>query len=148
MIKKIFFVLMFAMMFASSAYLYQTGVMRGGEQKDTSKVIVDGHAVVVELAVTPQELEQGLMHRATLAKDSGMLFLFADSGKKIFWNKNTYIPLDIIWMHDDIVIGVSHLPAISDGLTKILSPDNVNRVLEVNHGWANQHSIQIGARVW
>ena len=43
-------------------------------------------------------MAKGLMHRKSLAKNSGMLFVFKENARHKFWMKNTLIPLDMIWM--------------------------------------------------
>ncbi len=112
------------------------------------EITLSGHKLNVEFMRTPTEQQRGLMYRRELDEDDGMLFLFTESGQKTFWNKNTYIPLDIIWLYEDQVVGISQLPAISEGLITVSSPSNTNRVLEVNRGWSERHGIQIGARMW
>ncbi len=57
-----------------------------------------GFAVRAELALTREEQAQGLMFRNKLPGDRGMLFVFADGGEKLFWMKNTFIPLDIVML--------------------------------------------------
>jgi len=52
----------------------------------------------VEFAKTPEELQKGLMNRASLSKDSGMFFVFPDENNRSFWMKNTFIPLDVIFI--------------------------------------------------
>ncbi len=132
----------------TGAYWYQQQTRRADDGADTHKMTFGSYALDVEFARTNAEHRRGLMHRYKLDEDSGMLFLFAESGQKIFWNKNTYIPLDVIWLYENQVIGISQLPAISEGLVTISSPPNTNRVLEVNRGWSARHGIQIGARMW
>ncbi len=114
----------------------------------TQEIILGENKLIVELARTSSEHARGLMHRRELAENAGMLFLFESSSLQTFWNKNTLIPLDVIWIRGDVVIGVDVLPTINEGLTTVSSPSEVDRVLEVNSGWAERHNIQIGARVW
>src|SRR3954471_21304785 len=52
----------------------------------------------VELATTPPQLEQGLMFRRTLAPDAGMLFDFKTPAPVTMWMKNTFIPLDMVFI--------------------------------------------------
>ncbi|MEK7630404.1 MAG: DUF192 domain-containing protein [Patescibacteria group bacterium] len=146
--KKLLFIGALVLIGVCSVYWYQIGIPQESGQENIHKITIEGHVLSVEFARTPQAQQRGLMYRAELAEDSGMLFLFTRAGQQTFWNKNTLIPLDIIWIHDDIVIGISQLPAISEGLTTVSSPTDANRVLEVNRGWAEQHHIQIGARIW
>ncbi len=105
---------------------------------------VGASSINVELARTPDEHARGLMYRKSMPEDSGMLFLFSESREQIFWNKNTLIPLDIIWVQDKQVVGLIQLPVIADGLKTVSSQKNVDAVLEVNLGWAERHGIKIG----
>ncbi|HBA60803.1 MAG TPA: hypothetical protein DCZ92_08290 [Elusimicrobia bacterium] len=70
----------------------------GAADKTAVLTMPDGSKVEVELALTPKEQERGLMFRESLAEDRGMLFVFKDGGVKTFWMKNTYIPLDIVFL--------------------------------------------------
>ncbi len=72
----------------------------------TDQVVIataDGkrHLFDVELAVTPEQRRQGLMHRQSLADDAGMLFLFDRARERAFWMKDTYVSLDILFLDGD-----------------------------------------------
>ncbi|MBI4121546.1 MAG: DUF192 domain-containing protein, partial [Candidatus Ryanbacteria bacterium] len=58
-----------------------------------SAVTIGGSRVEVEIANTAEERARGLMHRASLPEESGMLFLFSEASTQSFWNQNTLIPL-------------------------------------------------------
>lgn len=58
----------------------------------------DGSTIKLELAITEQEREMGLMFRDSLSPDAGMLFIFDSEARWPFWMKNTFIPLDIVWL--------------------------------------------------
>ena len=53
----------------------------------------------VEVAKTNEEQVKGLMYRLELKKNEGMLFLFDNEKNTSFWMKNTFIPLDIIFIN-------------------------------------------------
>ena len=52
----------------------------------------------VEYADTPEKQKQGLAMRASLPKNSGMLFIFPDEKIRNFWMKDTLIPLEIMFI--------------------------------------------------
>lgn len=103
----------------------------------------DGREVLVrtEIASTPAERQRGLMFRKTMEPDAGMLFLMGVERPHQFWMKNTYLPLDMIWIGRDLrVVGVTEnaLPQTLD-LRGIDAPSTY--VLEVNAYFARQHGI-------
>src|SRR5713226_9386277 len=59
------------------------------------------HIFGVELAVTPEEQAKGLMFRRELPEKQGMLFDFHREQSTSFWMKNTYIPLDMMFIRAD-----------------------------------------------
>lgn len=50
------------------------------------------------------ERAEGLMYEKSIAENHGMLFVFPHNGKHGFWMKNTIIPLDIIWISEDMEV--------------------------------------------
>ena len=56
------------------------------------------HQFEVEIAQTDEEREKGLMFRRFMPADRGMLFDFKTEEPVSFWMKNTYIPLDMIFV--------------------------------------------------
>ncbi|MFT7433947.1 MAG: uncharacterized membrane protein (UPF0127 family) [Alphaproteobacteria bacterium] len=108
----------------------------------------EGKEVVVhaEFATNKAMRNLGLMHRHSLAKMGGMLFVWPDKGVRSFWMKNTNIPLDMIFMNDTNVHGL-----VKNALPHTLTPRAVkgvsNAVLEVNAGFADRHGITKGWKV-
>lgn len=105
----------------------------------------------LEIADTPQEQEQGLMYRENLADDQGMLFIFPQAKKVNFWMKNTLIPLDMIFLDEDLkVVHVENaVPCPSkDGSNCPLytSPQAVKYVLEIKGNLMKAKLIQVGTR--
>lgn len=122
----------------------QVGFNAGGQEFS-----VVGTRVFVELARTPAEWARGLGFRTSLPENAGMLFVFPTPLQQTFWMKDTYIPLDLLWIRDRRVIGVAeHIqpePGVPDiGLRRYSSPGPVDRVLEVNAGWVLRHGIRVG----
>ena len=103
--------------------------------------------VTVELAVSPNAIEQGLMNRTELPAEHGMLFLMKRDKDWSFWMKNTRISLDIIFITKDLTVaGVVHrtVPETTK-LHRVGAPSRY--VLEVHGGWAASHRVEKGAKV-
>jgi uncharacterized protein len=101
----------------------------------------------VEMAVTPEEQAKGLMFRRELAEKQGMLFDFHREQPTSFWMKNTYIPLDMIFIRADgriLRIAENTVP-LSEALVPSGGP--VRAVLEVIAGTAKKLGIAPGDRV-
>lgn len=64
---------------------------------ETASVVLGGQQFQVELAVTREEKQQGLMHREQLPAGTGMLFIYAQPQPTRFWNKNVLFPIDILY---------------------------------------------------
>jgi len=98
----------------------------------------------VELAVTPQQMAKGLMEREELKEGTGMLFLFKDYKPRNFWMKNTLIPLDILFIRADGIIGHIHPMAKPLDTSQIRSFGPARAVLEINGGEAERLGIKVG----
>jgi len=105
------------------------------------------HKFDVELAVTPEELSFGLMHRRSLAANAGMLFDYSRPQKVAMWMKNTLIPLDMVFI--DATGTVAHISerAVPQSLRTISSRVLVRAVLELNGGTVARLKIKIGDRI-
>jgi uncharacterized membrane protein (UPF0127 family) len=101
----------------------------------------------VELAATPAERAQGLMFRESLADDHGMLFDFGAAKPVAMWMRNTYIPLDIVFIRADGSIGriAENTEPLSDAV--IDSGEPVSAVLELRGGLTSERGIEVGDRV-
>jgi uncharacterized membrane protein (UPF0127 family) len=107
----------------------------------------DPVTVRVEIARTPAQTQRGLMFRRTLAADAGMLFLFPRPQQLSFWMRNTYLPLDMIFIEPDLtVLGVvENTVPLTDDSCRV--PGLSQYVLEVNAGFARTHAINTGTPV-
>lgn len=98
----------------------------------------------VEVAVDDAKRAQGLMHRKSLPKNHGMLFIFPTVAENGFWMKNTLIPLDMIFINEDGKIRAIH-PMAEPGSRKIIkSGGPVKAGLEINGGEANKMGLKAG----
>jgi uncharacterized membrane protein (UPF0127 family) len=101
----------------------------------------------VELATTDEEKTTGLMYRKELADGRGMLFDFAPEQQISMWMKNTFIPLDMIFIRAD-----GRILRIAENTepqsTKIIPSGGLAKgVLEVIGGTAKKYGIAPGDRV-
>jgi uncharacterized membrane protein (UPF0127 family) len=105
----------------------------------------------VEIADSPAEAQQGLMWRGSMPADRGMLFdmlaAHGGVGPQAFWMKNTYIPLDIIYIGEDgrIVSIAKNTQPLSEA--SIPSGAPARAVLEINAGLSDRLGIAPGDRV-
>jgi uncharacterized protein len=101
----------------------------------------------VELATTPPQLEQGLMFRRTLAPDAGMLFDFKTPSPVSMWMKNTFIPLDMLFIDaGGRIINIAER-TVPQSLDPVAAAGPARAVLEVNGGTAARLGIKPGDRV-
>jgi uncharacterized membrane protein (UPF0127 family) len=102
------------------------------------------HAFSVEIAATPATRERGLMERRFMPMDRGMLFEFERDEPVAFWMKNTYIPLDMVFLARNGVVTriVRRAEPLSE--TAIPSGGPCAAVLELNGGVAAQIGLRTG----
>ena len=98
----------------------------------------------VELAISDRQLSQGLMYRRYLAANAGMLFAYGSLRHIQMWMKNTYIPLDMIFIDPKgkIINIVERTVPHSESI--ISSKGRAWAVLELNSGTASRLGIKSG----
>jgi uncharacterized membrane protein (UPF0127 family) len=107
----------------------------------------DTRSFRVELARSPEELAQGLQHRRSLPADAGMLFDFGPERIVTMWMKNTYIPLDMLFIDAEGTVADIAERTTPLSLETIASQVPVRAVLEVNAGTVAALGIRKGDRV-
>lgn len=126
---------------ASVLYLLQASV-------PTKNVKINGIDFQVEVAQTDEARARGLMYRQALAPGHGMLFVFPQQERLApFWMKNTYFPLDVIWVnHAGTVVSIfENAQPQSERLMTSFRP--ARYVIELPAGTVRQHKIIVGDRV-
>jgi uncharacterized membrane protein (UPF0127 family) len=101
----------------------------------------------VELASTAREQEIGLMHRNTMAAEHGMLFDFHQEKRASFWMRNTFIPLDLVFIRATGEIEAIKDNAVPHSESPIGPAQPVQAVLELVGGTAQKLGIKPGDRV-
>ncbi len=101
----------------------------------------------VEMVTDDVSRTRGLMERRRLGERRGMLFVFDREEEQRFWMKNTWIPLDMIFIGENLkVVGVVH-EAEPGSLSPRFVPQPSRYVLEINGGLARHFGIVRGASV-
>lgn len=114
------------------------------------EVFVNGIKIPVEFATTAAQIKKGLSGRETLAENSGMLFVFAKPDFHKFWMPDMNFPLDIIWINNNEVVGVTENASnnFNPLNPELYSPSSpAQYALEVNAGFAARHGIKMGDKI-
>jgi hypothetical protein len=103
------------------------------------------HQFSIWVANTPAREEQGLMFVRELPADQGMVFVGDAPRVWTMWMKNTYIPLDMLFVAvDGRVVKIAH--AIPHDETTISSEIPVNGVIELQGGITDKLHVKVGDR--
>jgi uncharacterized protein len=105
------------------------------------------HVFQVEVMKTPEGRARGLMFRRHMAEDRGMLFDFERDEPVAMWMRNTYIPLDMLFIRSDGTVHRVHERAQPLDETTIPAGAPVRFVLEINGGVAAKLGIKAGDKV-
>jgi len=132
------------------SYFYNGGVVVDAVNSEI--VCINSACFDVEVVSEPGERQQGLMFREELEFDSGMLFVFDETGNYPFWMKNTLIPLDIIWISESgrivfIYEDVQPCPVDEENCLNYNPNTDALYVLEINEGRTSELGISVGDKV-
>jgi uncharacterized protein len=125
---------------AAAALPRATAVIETGERRVR---------ISVEVADQPAEWRVGLMHRRSLARNAGMVFVFPEAIRGGFWMKNTLIPLSIAFFdaRGRILRIMVMTPCRADPCP-IYDPKVAYRgALEVNRGSFGRWGVRRGDRI-
>jgi len=105
------------------------------------------HTYTVEIADTPGEKARGLMFRRSLPQDRGMIFLYDPPQRAAMWMRNTYIPLDMIFITEQGT--VLRIEANTEPFsTDVIEAGGITKaVLELNAGEAARIGLKPGDEV-
>jgi uncharacterized protein len=105
------------------------------------------HVINTEITETPEEKAMGLMFRTSLPDNAGMLFFYDTPQEITMWMRNTYIPLDMVFIRAD---GIVHrIEAWTQPFSEkiISSGADVSACLELAGGAAERLALKPGDRV-
>lgn len=101
----------------------------------------------IEIAKNEDDRMRGLMYRQSLPENAGMLFIFNDEEPRSFWMKNTFIPLDIIYINSRKEIVSIQKYTQPKSTYAIPSEKPAMYVLEVNAGFTDKNGINPGDNI-
>ncbi len=115
---------------------------------NAAQIQIGKEILTVEIADTNQTRAKGLMGRTELAEDRGMLFIYEETQRLVFWMKNTLIPLSIGFFDENqsLIQVLDMEPPLGKNLIRYRSTAPALYALEVNQGWFEKHGIEPGAK--
>ncbi len=138
-----FLVGMLSLTLSPMASVYSQDIFK----KDTLTIFTQkgaAHKFDIELAITTEQKSQGLMNRREMPSDSGMLFMYESENDVMMWMKNTYLPLDMVFLNPEGEIVYIEENTTPLSTRTISSGQNVIGVLELNAGTVLRLGIKIG----
>lgn len=104
-------------------------------------------SIDIEIADNDQKTAQGLMYRSSMPQNAGMLFIMPNEERQGFWMRNTYIPLDMIFVNSKMEIVTIHRNTTPMLESSYMSTAPALYVVEVNAGFCSKNSINEGDKI-
>ena len=144
--NKNLIILALVLLFALISFVYKFFVAAPSSKGEFATLKIGGHEFKIEVAKDNLSRMRGLSNRESLERDQGMLFIFDEAARHGFWMKGMKIPLDILWIKDNRIIGITqNIPISKDLLPPAYYPPHpVDRVLELNAGTAEKYNLKVG----
>jgi uncharacterized membrane protein (UPF0127 family) len=118
-------------------------------RRETLKLITaqGEHVINIEVTESQAEKAQGLMFRTHMADNAGMLFHYETPQEITMWMRNTYIPLDMVFIRGNGVVHriEAHTVPMSEAI--VASGGDVTACLELAGGAAARLGLRPGDRV-
>lgn len=112
----------------------------------TVKIQAGIHIIRAEVANTFGSRQMGLMHRQSLPRNGGMIFVFEIPEAHCFWMKNTPLPLSIAFIADDgRVVNIADMKPFDEN--SHCAKEEVRFALEMEQGWFERKGIKAGSRL-
>ena len=117
--------------------------------KKMTEVDINDQTLKVEVVSSAADMYQGLSGRKNLCSNCGMLFAFSDLEPRSFVMRNMLIPLDIVFVSDDVIVQIYKNLAPEGANTKNIYESIVpaNYVLEINAGKTDELNLKVGDKL-
>jgi uncharacterized protein len=109
-----------------------------------------GKVLQSEVMSNDADRQMGLMFRASLPADRGMLFVFEQAGLYAFWMKNCKFPIDMVWLDEErkVVTVVENVPFCKkDPCPSFGGMQKALYVVEMNAGQARREKVTLGTTI-
>jgi uncharacterized membrane protein (UPF0127 family) len=106
------------------------------------------YAFDIYLALDRKQQMRGLMHVRHMPEFTGMLFVYRDANIHSMWMKNTFIPLDMLFIRADGTVSSVETDTVPQSLKSVSSIEPVNFVLELNAGVTERLHINTDSIVY
>jgi hypothetical protein len=117
-----------------------------GQQMPVVQLNAGMHLIRAEVAADFGSRMQGLMHRATMPPNAGMLFIFDESTQHCMWMKNTLIALSVAFIDDKgAITNIEDMQPQTEDSHCASRP--ARYALEMNRGWFASKGIKPGSRI-
>ena len=118
----------------------------GAQQLPVVELSTGMHLIHAELADNAASRMQGLMYRASLPTNAGMVFVFDENALHCMWMKNTLVPLSVAFIDEaGAIINIADMQPKTEQSHCAAKP--ARYALEMNKGWFAQRGIKAGARL-
>lgn len=114
---------------------------------DRFSIKVGERTVQMQVAALPEEMPRGLMFRASMGPDEGMLFVFTAPQSLRFYMRNTTLPLDIGFFDAAGELKEIYPMYPLDERSVISRAGNLQFALEMNQGWYARSGVRPGAKL-
>jgi uncharacterized membrane protein (UPF0127 family) len=104
------------------------------------------HLIRAEVAADFATRGKGLMYRASMPQNAGMLFIFDEPALQCMWMKNTLIPLSVAFIDENgAIINIADMQPQTEASHCATRP--ARYALEMNRGWFAARGIKPGSRI-
>jgi uncharacterized membrane protein (UPF0127 family) len=104
------------------------------------------HSLKVEVVSSDADRARGLMHRQSMGRNDGMLFIFDEPAYHAMWMKDTLIPLSVAFVDAQGTI-LNILDMEPQTLDTHMSAGPSIYAIEVNKGWFAEKKVKAGDKV-
>ncbi len=127
---------------------------KNDNQNNLTTIEIGKEIIRVEIADSPRKWELGLSYKDTLPKNHGMLFVFPDEHRRVFWMRGCNFDIDLAYIESDgtiseiITMKKEPLNTPLDSLKTYLSRSTtIKYVLEMIGGWFDENNIKTGKKI-